>query len=256
MTGLVLYERRGATAVLTLNRPDARNAIDAAMAGALREAVQRFEADDTARAGILTGAGSTFCAGMDLKAFMGGEAEAILFGEGRFAGFVDADRSKPMIAAVEGPALAGGFELALACDFIVASETASFGLPEVGVGIFAVAGGAFRLGRRIPPAKALELCLTADRIPAREASELGLLNRLVPAGGALAAAEELAARITRNAPAAVAASLRVGRSAQAVAERELWALCDRLWDTVAATEDASEGPRAFAEKRPPRWTTT
>ncbi len=173
MPELVLYERRGPVVRLTLNRPEARNAIDARMTEALRDALNRFEAEPQARVGILAGTGKTFCAGMDLKAFLAGEGETILQGEGRFAGFVDAARSKPIIAVVEGPTLAGGFELALACDFIVASETASFGLPEVGVGIFACAGGTFRLARRIPPAKALELCLTAERISAREAHQLG-----------------------------------------------------------------------------------
>ncbi len=253
MSDLVAYDRRGPVAILTLNRPDARNAINAGMAAALRAAVRRFETDDEARVGILASSGGTFCAGMDLKAFLGGEAEAILQGEGRLAGFVDADRSKPIIAAVEGPALAGGFELALACDFIVASETASFGLPEVGVGIFACAGGTFRLARRIPPAKALELCLTAARISAEEAHDLGLLNRQTSAGEALAAAEELALKIAANAPLAVAASLKIGRHAQAMNEQELWALTDRLWQEVVQSRDAVEGPRSFAEKRKPVW---
>lgn len=253
MSDPVTYIRRGSVAILTLNRPDARNAIDARMTGALRAALARFEADDGARVGILASSGPSFCAGMDLKAFLGGEAETILNGEGRFAGFVDADRAKPMIAAVEGPALAGGFELALACDFIVASDTAFFGLPEVGVGIFACAGGTFRLARRIPPAKALELCLTAARLSAAEAQALGLLNALVPAGEALVAAENLALRIAANAPLAVAASLKIGRRAQAVDEQALWALTDRLWQDVVRSQDAVEGPRSFAEKRKPVW---
>ncbi len=253
MSDLVAYDRRGPVAILTLNRPDARNAVNAEMAAALRGAVRRFEADDAARVGILASSGGTFCAGMDLKAFLGGEADAILHGEGRFAGFVDAGRRKPIIAAVEGPALAGGFELVLACDLIVASETASFGLPEVGVGIFACAGGTFRLARRIPPAKALELCLTAARISANEAHDLGLLNRLTSPGMARAAAEELALNIAANAPLAVAASLEIGRHAQAQAEQELWALTDRLWQQVAKSQDAIEGPRSFAEKRKPVW---
>lgn len=253
MTGLVQYERRGPVAILTLNRPEARNAINSAMTDALRDALNRFEKDSEIRVGILTGAGKTFCAGMDLKAFLGGEGDAILSGEGRFAGFVDAERSKPIIAAVEGPALAGGFELALACDFIVASETATFGLPEVGVGIFACAGGTFRLARRIPPAKALELCLTAARISAEEARDLGLLNYLAPPGVALAAAEDLARKIAANAPLAVAASLEIGRRAEAQSEAELWQLTDRLWQRVSHSEDAVEGPRSFAEKRKPAW---
>ncbi|WP_294607275.1 crotonase/enoyl-CoA hydratase family protein [uncultured Roseovarius sp.] len=253
MTDPVIYERRAAIAIMTLNRPEAHNSIDSRMAEALRDALKRFEADDTVRVGILAATGRSFCAGMDLKAFLAGEGENILNGEGRFAGFVDAKRTKPLIAVIEGPALAGGFELALACDFIIASETASFGLPEVGVGIFACAGGTFRLARRIPPAKALELCLTAARISASDADGLGLLNRLTAPGEALVAAEKLAGQISANAPLAVAASLEIGRTAQAVADIELWALTDRLWRDVAASQDAAEGPRAFAEKRKPIW---
>lgn len=253
MTTPVLYETRGAVAVLTLNRPEQRNSVDAALAGALRNAMDRFAADPAIRVGVVTGAGPVFCAGMDLKAFLNGEGDDILFGANRFAGFVDAPRTKPLIAAVNGPALAGGFEIALACDLIVAAETASFGLPEVGVGIFACAGGPFRLARRIPPAKALEVALTGDRLSAQEAAELGLVNRLVPAGEALDAALVLADRIARNAPLGVAATLAVGRAAAALGEAEFWALSDRLWPDVAASQDAVEGPRAFAEKRRPIW---
>jgi enoyl-CoA hydratase/carnithine racemase len=254
MTDLVLYETRGPVAVLTLNRTATRNAVDAAMAEALGAAVARIEADAQARVAVLASAGDVFSAGMDLKAFLGGEGDKILFGPGRFAGFVDAERKKPIIAAVEGPALAGGFEIALACDMIVASKAAVFGLPEVSLGIFAVAGGAFRLSRRIPPAKALELCLTAERIGAAEAHELGLLNALVDPGQALKTAMDLAVRIAGNAPDAVAASLRLARASQAPLERELWALSEELWASVSATLDAEEGPRAFVEKREPIWT--
>ena len=165
----VRIERDGSIAVLTLNRPEAHNAINSEMTDALRSALAEVEADQTVRVIILTGAGNSFCAGMDLGAFLDGQGNDILFGENRFAGFVDAPRSKPVIAAIEGAALAGGCEIALACDLIVASETAVFGLPEVGVGIIPVAGGAFRLARKIPPAKALELVLTADRMSAFDA---------------------------------------------------------------------------------------
>lgn len=254
MSETVLYEQRGEVVVLTLNRPEQRNAVNLELTGALRAALARFEADASARVGILTGAGAVFSAGMDLKAFLDGDGDAILFGEGRFAGFVDAARTKPVIAAVDGPALAGGCELALACDLVVASEAAVFGLPEPGVGIFACAGGPFRLARRIPPAKALELALTADRLPATEAHALGLVNRLAPPGEALEGALDLAERILRNAPRAVDATFALFRAAATAAERDLWDLNDRLWAEVAATDDAREGPRAFTEKRRPRWT--
>lgn len=254
MTDLVLYETRGTTAILTLNRPEQRNSVDAALAAALRAAVARAEADPAVRVGIVTGSGPVFCAGMDLKAFLGGEGDTILFGENRFAGFVDAPRTKPMIAAVNGPALAGGFEIALACDLIVAAQTAVFGLPEVGVGIFACAGGPFRLARKIPPARALELALTGDRLSAEEGHALGLVNRVVPAEEVLEAALELAGRISRNAPLGVAATLAVARAVQAAGEQEFWRLSDALWADVKSSADAAEGPRAFAEKRQPAWT--
>jgi enoyl-CoA hydratase/carnithine racemase len=190
---------------------------------------------------------------MDLRAFLGGDGDAILFGENRFAGFVDAPRSKPIIAAVNGPALAGGCELALACDLIVASDTAFFGLPEPGVGIFACAGGPFRLARKIPPARALELALTADRLSVTDAAALGLVSRVVPGDRLLDSALDLAERILRNAPRSIAATLALCRAAGAQAEAELWALSDQLWADITTSEDAVEGPRAFTEKRPPRW---
>lgn len=256
MTALVTYEVEGGIAVLTLNRPDQRNSINAALADALRDAVNRFEADDEARVGILAGTGRVFCAGMDLKAFLDGEADGILFGENRFAGFVDAARRKPLIACVQGAALAGGLEIALACDMIVAEEGAVFGLPEVNVGIFAVAGGPFRLARRIPPARALELALTGDRIDASEALALGLVNRVAAAGEGLASARQLAQRIAGNAPLGVAASLELVRAAMRDRHEELFRLSEELWPPVAASDDAREGPSAFAEKRAPNWSGT
>lgn len=253
MIDLVTYENRGQAAVLTLNRPERRNAVDVAMCDALRAALSRLDADPAARTGILTGAGGVFCAGMDLQAFLEGHGEAILFGPGRFAGLVSAPPAKPLIAAVEGAALAGGCELALACDMIVASESATFGLPEPGIGIFAVGGGAFRLGRRIPPAKATALCLTGERIDATEADRLGLLTALVAPGEALAGALDLAARIARNSARALHATLELARASRTLGEAALWARSDQLWPYVAASPDAEEGPRAFREKRPPDW---
>ena len=253
MTDLVLYENRGPAAILTLNRPEQRNAFDAAMTAALRAAVERLEADPSARVGVLTGAGTAFSAGMDLQALLDGEGDAILFGPGHFAGFVEARRTKPVIAAVEGAALAGGFEIVLACDLIVASKTAVFGLPEAGVGLFAVGGGAFRLGRRIPTAKALELCLTGERLPVAEAERLGLLNEVVDAGHALPAALDLAERIARSAPLAVSASLELARASRAADEHALWSLSDQLWSEVGPSADAQDGPRAFKQKRRAIW---
>ncbi len=249
----VLYERDGSIAILTLNRPEQHNSVNGELANSLREAIKTAETNVEISVIILAGMGKSFCAGMDLGAFLDGNGDAILFGENRFAGFVDAPRCKPVIAAIEGAALAGGCEIALACDMIVASETARFGLPEVGVGIFPVAGGAFRLARKIPPAKALELVLTGDQISATEADRLGLLNRLVAPGEAVSEARKLALRIARNAPVAVSAALAVARQQAKQNEHQLWELSEDWWETVSASPDASEGPRAFKEKRAPKW---
>lgn len=253
MNPFVHYETRGAIAIVTLNRPKQRNSVNVDVTEGLRAAIARVEADPDVRVAILTGTGDVFCAGMDLAAFVGGDGDAILGGEGRFAGLVDAPRSKPWIAAVNGPALAGGFELVLACDLIVASETAYFALPEPKVGIFACAGGPFRLARRIPPAKALELALTGERLSAQDAAAMGLVNAVTTPDGVLDAALELAERILVNAPLGVSATLALGRAAAAQAEQELWALNDRLWQDVAVSSDAIEGPKAFLEKRRPEW---
>lgn len=249
----IVFEKDGGIAIITLNRPEQRNCVDEGLAIGLREALERFENDPGLRIGILTGAGPVFCAGMDLTAFLDGQGDKILFGENRLAGFVDAPRSKPVIAAVEGAALAGGLEIALACDMLVAGESAVFGLPEVGVGIFPVAGGAFRLARRISPAKALELCLTADRLDAQTAHDLGLVNRVAASGEALSEAHRLADSILRNAPLAVSAAYQIGRAAMLAGEAEFWANSEALWPAVAGSADASEGPRAFKEKRRPVW---
>ncbi|MEP1352418.1 MAG: enoyl-CoA hydratase-related protein [Tateyamaria sp.] len=252
-TETVLFARNGAVAIITLNRPEQRNAVNGTLAEELRKAVIRFESDASLRVAILTGHGRTFCAGMDLAAFLEGQGDAILFGEGRFAGFVDAERSKPIIAAVEGAAIAGGMELTLACDMIVAGTSAYFGLPEVAVGIFPVAGGAFRLARKIPPAKAMQVCLTAQRISAQEGLAFGLVNELVPDGEALTKAMILAECIARNASRAVEAAYTINRRVALKNEAEMWALSEELWGPVASSTDASEGPKAFKEKRKPVW---
>jgi enoyl-CoA hydratase/carnithine racemase len=255
MPPVVRYEVADRIAVVTLDRPERRNAVDAAMTAALRAAMERFEADPETLVAVLTGSGDrAFCAGMDLKAFADGEGPSILEGPGGFAGFTRFPRTKPVIAAVNGAALAGGCELVLACDLIVAAEHAVFGLPEVKRGLFATSGGVLRLPRMIPRARALELLLTGDAVDARTALELGLVNAVVPPGQLAAAARALALRICANAPLAVRETLALARAAFSLPEEQLQRRNDAAWARVAASEDAAEGPRAFAEKRPPRWT--
>jgi len=237
--------------VVTLDRPRAKNAVDGATARALAAALDRLDAEDDLRVGVLTGAGGTFCAGMDLKAFLTGD---VPFVEGRgLGGLTQAPPTKPLVAAVEGWALAGGFELALACDLVVAGETARFGVPEVTRGLVAVAGGALHLPRRLPYAVAMELLLTGDPIDAARAAALGLVNRVVPEGGALDAALELAHRIAANGPLAVAATKRVAQAAQDWSLEEAWDRQDEITAEVFTSHDAAEGAAAFAEKRPPLW---
>jgi crotonobetainyl-CoA hydratase len=257
-TEKVLVERRGHVLVLTINRPQARNAVDADVSLALGLAVERADADPEVRALVLTGAGDqAFCAGADLKAIARGEP---LVPAGRedwgFAGFVSHFTSKPTIAAVNGIALGGGTELVLACDLVVAVESASLGLPEVKRGLIAGAGGAFRIGRQLPPKLALELLLTGRPLPVAEAMRWGLVNRVVPAGQALAGALELAEEIAGNAPLAVQGSKRLAYGVGAAGrtdERELWELTEAEIRHILTTEDALEGPTAFAEKRAPVW---
>jgi len=254
MTHTVRYEIVDRIATITLDRPAQRNAIDAAMTAALRAATDRFEADDDALVAILTGSGDrAFCAGMDLKAFAAGEGPAILEGAGGFAGFTHARRTKPVIAAVNGAALAGGCELVLSCDLVVAAEHAVFGLPEVKRGLFATSGGALRLPRLIPRARALELLLTGDAVDARTALELGLINSVVPLPQLPGAARDLALRICANAPLAVRETLAPARAVFALPEEQLQARNDAAWARISASEDAREGPQAFAQKRPAAW---
>jgi enoyl-CoA hydratase/carnithine racemase len=250
----VHYQMSDHVATITLNRPEQRNALDAGVAGGLAAAMTRLEGDPEAWVGILTGAGDrAFCAGMDLKAFAAGEGPAIVEGRYGFAGFVGFPRTKPMIAAVNGPALAGGCELVLACDLVVAVPEATFGQPEVKRGLFAAAGGAFRLPRTIPRVRAMEILLTGDPVDAATALELGLVNRVVPRGELMAAALELARRITANSPQAVRETLALAREAHSLGDAELWWRNQAAWARTVASEDAREGPLAFAEKRPPRW---
>ncbi|HWH29795.1 MAG TPA: crotonase/enoyl-CoA hydratase family protein [Mycobacteriales bacterium] len=250
----VLYDVDGRVATITLNRPDQRNAVNPELAVALEEATTRFEQDDDVWVAVLTGAGGFFSAGADLKAIAAGRGRELATERGGFAGFVRLPRRKPVVAAVRGPALAGGTELVLACDLVVAGSDAAFGLPEVTRGIVAAAGGLFRLPRALPRAKALELILTGDRIDAAEAHRLGLVNRVVEPDDVLPTARALAERICRNAPVAVRESLAVARQASDLGEDDGWRLSAAAMERIRQTEDAAEGPRAFAEKREPRWT--
>lgn len=238
-------------AILTINRPEARNAATLALSQAMASAIDRINADPEIRVAILTGAGGNFCAGMDLKGFMKGEIPRI---EGRgFAGMTEAPPKKPIIAAVEGYALGGGFELALTCDMIVASDTARFGLPEVKRGLVARGGGLLRLPKQMPYRKAMELLMTGRLLEPAEAERFGLINRIVPSGEALTAARELATEISANGPLAVAAVKEVITQAQNWRSDEAFVLQRSYTDPVFASEDAKEGAAAFAEKRKPEW---
>jgi enoyl-CoA hydratase len=246
----VVTERRGRVLLMTLNRPEAKNAINGVLARELAEAVALLDGDAGLTAGVLAGAGGGFSSGMDLKAFARGEdiAPAVRF--------LRRGARKPLIAAVEGFALAGGLELALACDLIVAAEDARLGIPEVKVGLFAAGGGVLRLPARVGYAKAMELALTGDPITTEEAARLGLVTRVAAPGRAVELALELAGRVARNAPLAVAAAKEMIKAAHGVTEEEFWPVQNPRQAEVFASNDAKEGPRAFAEKREPVWTGT
>ncbi len=247
----VLVERRGRVMVITLNRPDAMNAINGALSHGLLNAVRELDADDGLTAGVITGAGRGFCSGMDLKAFAKGEDI------GPLTTFIREGCNKPLIAAIEGFAIAGGCEIALTCDLLVASKGAKIGIREVKVGLFAAAGGVFRLPARVGYAKAMEMAVTGEPITAEEAKEAGLLTEVTEPGGALDAAVALAERIAVNAPLAVAASKALIRAAASgIEEEKLWEMQIPLQQKVFSSNDAKEGPKAFAEKREPNWTGT
>ncbi|GAC1607717.1 MAG: crotonase/enoyl-CoA hydratase family protein [Mycobacteriales bacterium] len=254
MTSEVLYDVDGHVATLTLNRPDQRNAVSPELTWAMHGAMQEFEADDDVWVGILTANGTNFCAGADLKALAAGRGAELVTEAGGFAGFVRYPRTKPMIAAVRGFALAGGTELVLTCDLVVAATDAAFGLPEVSRGIVAAAGGLFRLPRAIPPAHALELILTADRMGAEEAHRLGLVNHLTSPDDVLTKAREVADRICRNAPLAVRESLAIARDALRMDDAEGWQRSADAMQRARTSADAQEGVMAFIEKRDPVWT--
>jgi enoyl-CoA hydratase len=247
----VLTERRDGVLVITLNRPDARNAVNAALAEGVGAALDELDADDDLRVGLLTGAGKGFSSGMDLKAFVAGESPYV---EGRgFAGITQRSSRKPLIAAIEGFAVAGGFEVALSCDLIVASKGARLGIPEVKRSLVAAAGALFRLPRRIPYHLAMELALTGDPIDAERGHQLGLVNRLAEPGGALDAALELAGDIVKNGPLALVASKEIVQESRDWTEEESWEKQAPIAGPVMGSEDAREGAIAFAEKRDPVW---
>jgi enoyl-CoA hydratase len=246
----VLTERRGRVLLITLNRPDAMNAINAALITGLLAAVDELDGDPGLSIGVLTGAGRGFCSGMDLKAFSRGEDISGL------DIFVREGANKPLIAAIEGFALAGGLELALSCDLLVAAKGVKLGIPEVKVGLFAAAGGLLRLPSRVGFGKAMEMAITGDPITAEEGERYGLVARLTEPGQAVAAALELAERVARNAPLAVAASKQLVRAGHGVPEQEFWPIQAPVFRAVFSSNDSREGPRAFAEKRPPEWTGT
>jgi enoyl-CoA hydratase len=251
MSEPVHVDQDGGVLTITIDRPEARNAVNGGVAEGIAAALDRLDAEDGLRIGIVTGAGGTFSAGMDLKAFVKGERPYV--GDRGFAGLTQRASDKPLIAAVEGYALAGGFEIALSCDLIVAARDAKFGIPEVKRGLVAAAGGLFRLPQRIPYHLAMELALTGDPITAERAAELGIVNRVVESGEALDAARELAAAIVKNAPLALAASKGVVRRAREWTEAEAWDKQGEIAGGVFGSEDAQEGARAFAEKREPEW---
>lgn len=246
----VLTEVRDGILIVTLNRPEAKNAANRALAEGVAAAMDRLDGEDDLRVGILTGAGGTFCSGMDLKGFLRGETPSI---KGRgFAGLTESPPKKPLIAAVDGYALAGGFELMLACDLVVANKDAKFGIPEVKRGLVAAAGGVVRLPRQINPRLAMELALTGDFITAQRAHEMGLINRVCD-GVALEGALALAASITANGPLAIAATKRIIVESGEWSEAEMWTKQYEISAGVFTSADAREGAAAFAEKRKPNW---
>jgi enoyl-CoA hydratase/carnithine racemase len=247
-------ERRGNVEILTINRPEARNAINGEVTRLMSDALDELADDSTVAVVILTGAGDkAFSAGMDLKAFAAGEGAAIIGAKGGFGGITQREFPKPIIAAVNGSCLAGGCEIMLACDLVVAAEHATFGIPEAKRGLVAGAGGLIRLPKRLPLAVALELGLTGEPIDARRALELGLVNRVVPFERLMDEALALAQLIADNAPLAVRWTKQVMRKAADLPEEEGWKLNAEAVRVVFSSKDAMEGPLAFAEKRKPNW---
>ena len=247
----VLTERRGRTLLITLNRPEARNAVNGALAQGVADALDELDEEAELSVGVITGAGNGFCAGMDLKAFVRGESPHV---EGRgFAGIVQRPPRKPLIAAVEGFAVAGGLEIALSCDLIVAASGAKLGIPEVKRSLVAAGGALLRLPRRIPYHLAMELALTGDPITAERGAEIGLVNVVAESGGAVEAALALAERVAANGPLALEASKRIVVESPGWSEDEAWQRQGEISGPVFVSEDAREGAQAFSEKRDPVW---
>jgi len=254
MTAPVRFQARGAVAQLILSRPDKRNAVSPEMAAGLEAALDRLENSPELRAGVICGDGdAAFCAGADLGYVARGEADRLSTLRGGFAGLVRYPRRKPLVAAVHGYALGGGFEIALACDLIVAERGALFGLPEVTRGLIASGGGVLRLASLLPRARALDLILTGRRLSAAEAAELGLITQVVDDGQALAVALGLAATIAAHPPAAVRESLYLANAASGSPPAELWALCAEIAGRVRVADDAIEGASAFLDRREASW---
>ena len=247
----VLTERRDGVLVITLNRPEARNAVNLALAEGVAAALDTLDADDDVAVGVLTGAGPGFCAGMDLKAFVAGDRGWV--GDRGFAGITQRAARKPLIAAIEGFALAGGLEVALACDLIVAGSGAKLGIPEVKRSLVAAGGALLRMPRRMPYHVVMELALTGEMLPAERFQELGLVNRVVEPGSAVDAALELAAALAQNGPLALVATKRILQEQFDWSSEEMWERQGAISGPVFASEDAREGSAAFKEKREPVW---
>jgi enoyl-CoA hydratase len=250
---VVEFEARGNVAIITINRPEARNAVNGDVARGIEEGLDKLEADESLWVGILCGKGSVFCAGADLKAINSGQAAELSTSKGGFAGLVARVRTKPLIAAVDGPALAGGTEICLACDMIVASKQARFGVPEVKRSLAAAAGALFRLPRVLPRNVATYLIATGEPISAEQCAQYGMVNVLCEPGQALDKALELAQLIAKNAPLAVRESLAVMRETAMADDAAAFQRSQEAMFKLAATEDFWEGPKAFIEKREPVW---
>ncbi|WP_291202627.1 crotonase/enoyl-CoA hydratase family protein [Hyphomonas sp.] len=249
----VEYVKKGNVAIITMNRPEARNAINGEMAATMEAAIDQMENDPEVWVGILTAVGKAFCAGADLKEISAGNGGALSTKKGGFAGIAKRERTKPLIAAITGSALAGGTEIALSCDMIIAADDTNFGLPEVKRSLVAGAGGLFRLPRQIGKAVALEAILTGDPLSSQRAYELGMVNKVVPEAQVMDEAMKLAGRITANAPLAVKASRAVALNATVKSDDDLWKDSGVAFASLINTEDYKEGPKAFIEKRAPVW---
>ena len=252
----IVRERRGHIEILRINRPEAKNAVNTAVAHGIEEALDDVENDPSVRVVVLTGTGDVFSAGADLKMVAAGDSRGFTTTRGGFGGIVMRDFPKPIIAAVNGTAVAGGFEIALACDLIVAADSAWFGLFEVKRGLFAGGGGLIRLPRRVPLALAMEIAIVGSTIDAARAYSVGLVNRVVPAAEVVDTAIGLAEEIAANSPLAVRNTRRMVRDAGDLTEEQAWKRSAELSREVFASPDSVEGARAFAEKRPPVWETT